>query len=194
MREMLTKLFAGNFKTVFSLPSLSLPNTAVRTISVEYLWNCSNGTDATIPLIRLATDQQNHHSNHNSKASDCSKRVTKQDNKGCDCTGKVRWPMENTPQKSLYYLPISLQANPMKSGTENNLPGSQLSYYHTNTYITMVTDTVHGNSSPQSSCSLHTPPSTERDLMSQPTAITRFYGYLYSKYFTDKIPIKTLFW
>ena len=71
-----TKLFASKNSSLLTFPSLSLPNTPVRTISAEYLWNCSNGMAATVPLIRLAT---------------------------------------------------SLQANPMKSGTEKSLDSDSLS-------------------------------------------------------------------
>ena len=57
MQKVLTKLFASNINSSLNFPSLSFPNTPVRTISAEYLWNCSNGIAATVPLIRLATSR-----------------------------------------------------------------------------------------------------------------------------------------
>jgi hypothetical protein len=54
----LTKLLAVKTSSSLKLPSAFFPNTPARMMSVEYLWNCSNGTEATAPLTRLAISRQ----------------------------------------------------------------------------------------------------------------------------------------
>ena len=81
---------AENNSSDRTVPSAVLPNTAAVIISAENLWNCSKGTEATVPRILLAV------------------WIDKKD----ECTLIVA---------TFDHLPTSLQAKPIKSGTENSL-------------------------------------------------------------------------
>ena len=50
----LTRLLAWNNSSDLTMPSAVLPNTAAVIMSADNLWNCSKGTEATVPLILLA--------------------------------------------------------------------------------------------------------------------------------------------
>ena len=55
---LLTRLLAGKTSSSLSFPDSSFPNTPALMMSLEYLWNCSKGRDATDALILLATSRQ----------------------------------------------------------------------------------------------------------------------------------------
>ena len=56
--QALTRLLAWNNSSDLTMPSAVLPNTAAVIMSAENLWNCSKGTEATVPLILLAMGER----------------------------------------------------------------------------------------------------------------------------------------